>query len=196
MGPDRLRISFDQLWVWIVLALPAFVALLVALPAVDLAYQVRAGNEIMATRAVPTGDQWTFTVFGTPWVDQQWLAQVLLAAGHAIGGWELLAVVRAALVVAATGLMVATAMARGASPRTASIVALAGFAIAAPAMALRPQLFGIVLFALLVWLVAVPIPGSAAVGCIYWAIVLTWRQRKEARARRLDALPATEVSSR
>ena len=48
--------------------------------------------------------------------------------------------------------MVATALERGAPPRTAAILALVGFAIAAPAMALRPQLFGIVLFALLVWL--------------------------------------------
>ena len=151
----RLSLSFDRLWVWIALALPAFLALLVPMPAVDLAYQVRAGDEILPTGALPAVDTWTFTVAGTPWVDQQWLAQVVLAAGHAIGGWELLAVLRAALVVAASGLMVATALERGAAPRTAAILALAGFAIAAPAMALRPQLFGIVLFALLIWLVAI-----------------------------------------
>jgi hypothetical protein len=152
---DRLRISFDRLWLWIALLLPAFLALLVALPAVDLAYQVRAGDEILAARALPAVDTWTFTVAGTPWVDQQWLAQVWLYLGHALGGWELLAVLRAALVTAAVGLMLATARVRGASPRTAAILALAGFAIALPALALRPQLFGIVLFALLVWLVAI-----------------------------------------
>jgi hypothetical protein len=149
-----MRLSFDRLWVWIAIALPAFVALLVPLPAVDLAYQVRAGNEILAAGALPGVDTWTFTVAGTPWLDQQWLAQVLLAAGHRLGGWELLAVVRALAVAASTGLMVATARARGASPRTASILALAAFALAAPALALRPQLFGIVLFAALLWLVA------------------------------------------
>ena len=107
---SRLQVSFDRLWVWIAIALPAFLALLVPMPAVDLAYQVRAGHEILATGALPAVDTWTFTVAGTAWVDQQWLAQVLLAAGHAIGGWELLAVLRAALVVATTGLMVATAL--------------------------------------------------------------------------------------
>ena len=50
----------------------------------------RQGHEILATGALPTVDTWTFIVAGTTWVDQQWLAQVLLAAGHAIGGWELL----------------------------------------------------------------------------------------------------------
>src|SRR4051812_22161720 len=108
----HLRLSFDRLWIWIAIALPAFLALLVPLPAVDLAYQVRAGDQILATRALPAVDTWTFTVGGMPWVDQQWLAQVLLAAGHALGGWELLGVVRAVLVVATTGLMVATALER------------------------------------------------------------------------------------
>lgn len=151
---SRLRLSFDELWTWIAIALPAFLALLVPLPSVDLAYQVRAGDEILAARALPAVDTWTFTIAGTPWVDQQWLAQVKLAAGYAIGGWELLAVARAVLVTAAVILMLATARERGASPRTAAILALAGFAIAAPAMALRPQLFGIVLFGLLVWMCA------------------------------------------
>ena len=149
-----MRLTFDRLWIWIAIALPAFVALLVPLPAVDLAYQVRAGNEILATGAVPRMDTWTFTVAGTPWLDQQWLAQVVLALGHRVGGWELLAVLRAALVAASVGVLVAVAMERGASPRTASILALVAFALAAPALALRPQLFGILLFAVLLWLVA------------------------------------------
>ncbi len=139
--------TLDRLWTWIAIALPALVALVVPLPAVDLAYQVRAGNEILASGALPAVDTWTFTIAGTPWVDQQWLAQVWLAVGHALGGWELLAVLRAVLVAATTGLLIATARERGASPRTSAILAMAAFALAAPALALRPQLFGIVLFA-------------------------------------------------
>jgi hypothetical protein len=150
-----VRLTFDRLWIWIAIALPVFLALLVPLPAVDLAYQVRAGDEILSTGALPVADTWTFTVAGTPWVDQQWLAQVQLAAGYAIGGWELLAVVRAGLVGVFTGLLVATGVARGAAPRTAAILAIVAFMLAAPALALRPQLFGIVLFAFLLWLIAV-----------------------------------------
>ncbi len=150
-----MRLTFDRLWIWIAIALPALVALIVPLPAVDLAYQVRAGNEIMASGALPIADTWTFTVWGTSWVDQQWLAQVKLAAGYAIGGWELLAVLRAGLVAFITGVLVATARERGASPRMSAILVLAAFALAAPALALRPQLFGLALFAFLLWLVAV-----------------------------------------
>ena len=88
-------------------------------------------------------------------MDQQWLSQVLLALGYGAGGWELLAVARAAMVAVSTGLLVAVAMARGAAPRTASILSLAAFMLMASAMALRPQLLGIALFAVLLLLVAV-----------------------------------------
>jgi hypothetical protein len=150
-----VRLSFDRLWVGIALALPALLSLLVPLPAVDLAYQVRAGDEILAAGALPSVDTWTFTIAGTPWVDQQWLAQVLLSLGYRLGGWELLAVVRAALVVLALGLLLAACVAHGTPVRVAAVLVLVAFLLTAPALALRPQLFGIAIFAALLWLVAV-----------------------------------------
>ena len=150
-----MRLSFDRLWVVIALALPALLSLLVPLPAVDLAYQVRAGDEILASGALPAVDTWTYTIAGTQWVDHQWLAQVLLALGYGIGGWELLAVARAALVVLALGLLLAALVERGTPARTAAILTLVAFLLAAPALALRPQLFAITIFAGLLWLISV-----------------------------------------
>ena len=149
-----MRLSLDRLWLVIAIGLPVLVALLVPMPAVDLAYQVRAGDEILRTAALPGVDTWTFTVAGTPWTDQQWLAQVALALGYRAGGWELLAVARAALVAVAIGCAIASSMARGAGPRMAAILGLLVFALSAPALALRPQLFGIAIFAALLWLIA------------------------------------------
>jgi hypothetical protein len=149
-----MRLTFDRLWIVIAVVLPGLVALIVPMPAVDLAYQVRVGGDILLTGAVPVVDTWTFTVAGTSWVDQQWLSQVLLALGYGAGGWELLAVVRAGLVALSTGLLVAVAISRGAAPRTAAILSLAAFMLVAPGMALRPQLLGIVLFAAILLLVA------------------------------------------
>ncbi len=146
--------SLARVWVAVALALPALVALLVPMPAVDLAYQVRAGNMILATGAIPRVDTFTFTVAGQPWTDQQWLAQVLLAAVHRLGGWELLAVLRAALVVAIVALLVVAARLRGAGLRSAAVLGLLAFVLAAPALALRPQLFAIAVFAGLLALVA------------------------------------------
>ena len=146
--------TMDRLWWAVAIALPALVALLVPIPAVDLAYQLRAGDEILRTGVLPSVDTYTFTVAGATWLDQQWLAQVLLALVHRAGGWELLLVLRAALVAASTGLLALVAVARGARPRTAVLLALAGFMLAAPALALRPQLLAITLFAAVLLLVA------------------------------------------
>ena len=118
--------TMDRLWWAVAIALPALVALLVPIPAVDLAYQLRAGDEILRTGVLPSVDTYTFTVAGATWLDQQWLAQVLLALVHRAGGWELLLVLRAALVAASTGLLALVAVARGARPRTAVLLALAG----------------------------------------------------------------------
>ncbi len=149
-----MRLGLDRLWLYLALALPALASLIVPLAAVDLAYHLRAGELILGTGSIPTTDTFTFTVAGAAWLDQQWLAQVLFALVHRLGGWELLAVVRAALVTATFGFVVLAAMARGATVRTAAILALVAFMLSAPALALRPQLIGIVLFAALLWLVA------------------------------------------
>ena len=70
-----------RLWVVIALALPALLSLLVAMPAVDLAYQVRAGDEILASGALP----------GRGHVDvhdrgEAVARPAVAGAGHALGG--------------------------------------------------------------------------------------------------------------
>lgn len=152
--------TLGQLWTFLGVALPALAALLAPMPAVDLAYQLRAGADILAGHGIPTTDTWTFTVFGTPWLDQQWGAQALLALVFQSTGWTGLAVLRAALVALAFALVrravrsawsIASIRAGGSaiasSSRTATLVTLLAFVVAAPGLALRPQLFAIVLFA-------------------------------------------------
>jgi hypothetical protein len=157
--------TIGELWSFLAIALPALAALLVPMPAVDLAYQLRAGADILAGSGIPAVDTWTFTVPGTPWLDQQWGAQVLLAAVFQAGGWTGLAVLRAVLVGLTFGLTFAALRASwsmassraggsfiASSSRTAALLTLGAFAVAAPALALRPQLFAIPLFAATVFI--------------------------------------------
>ena len=152
--------TLGQLWTFLAVALPALAALLVPMPAVDLAYQLRAGADILAGHGIPTVDTWTFTAAGAPWLDQQWGAQVVLAGVFQAAGWTGLAVLRATLVALAFWLLLAALRTRwslasvraggsaiASSARTATLIVLGAFAVAAPALALRPQLFAIVLFA-------------------------------------------------
>src|SRR5688572_20255803 len=149
-------------------ALPVLAALLASLSAVDLAYHLRAGDEILMTGAVPRLDTWTFTAAGLPWLDQQWGSQVILSIVHRLGGWTGLALLRATLVGVVFGAVLLIGLRRGMSPRNAALLTLGAFAVAAPALALRPQLLGMACFGALLVLVS----GRRRRPALLWAIPL------------------------
>ena len=145
--------SLRHLWAFLAVALPVLAALIAPLPATDLTYHLRAGEEILTTGRIPAVDTWTFTIAGEPWLDQQWGAQVILTAVYRVAGWTGLVLFRAALV----GLIAATIFElcrrQGTGVRLAAWLALGAFAVSAPALALRPQLIAMALFALTLFLV-------------------------------------------
>jgi hypothetical protein len=143
----------SRLWLFLAVALPVLGATLAPMSSVDLAYQLRAGGEIIDARAIPTVDTWTFTAAGVPWVDQQWGAQVVLAAVYRLGGWTGLVLLRDLLTAVVVGATLAICLRRGLDPRVAAVLTLIAFIVAAPAMALRPQLFGMAFFAITLLLV-------------------------------------------
>ncbi len=146
--------SLNRLWTFLAIALPVLAALLASLSSVDLASNLRAGDEILRTGAIPRTDTWTFTAAGQPWFDQQWGAQVILQAVFRVGGWTGLALLRAALVGITFGAVLVIGHRRGMPARTGALVTLAAFVLAAPALALRPQLIGMAFFAILLALVS------------------------------------------
>jgi hypothetical protein len=141
--------TLGGLWAYLAVALPILAALIAPLPSVDLAYHLRAGEGILATGAIPTTDTFTFTVAGSPWLDQQWAAQAILAGAYRAAGWTGITLLRAALVGAVFGFLFVAIRRRnpGLAMREAALLALAAFVVAAAALGPRPQLFGLVLFA-------------------------------------------------
>ena len=138
----------SRLWLFLAVALPALAAVMAPMSSVDLTYQLRAGGEILDSRSIPTVDTWTFLAAGAPWVDQQWGAQVLLAVVFRAAGWTGLVLFRVVLTAIVVGATLAIVRRRGLDPRVATILTLLAFVIAAPAMGLRPQLFGMACFAI------------------------------------------------
>jgi hypothetical protein len=153
-GNRPRSLTLADLWQVVAVVLPAIGALLASLPAVDLAYHLRAGGEFLDTGRITTVDTYTFTVAGEAWFNQQWVAQAVLALVHRLTGWEGLAVLRAVLVGAIFALVLWAARRSGATPRQAALLTLAAFTVSIGALALRPQLFGLLLFAAAVALVA------------------------------------------
>jgi hypothetical protein len=145
-------LSTRRLWLFLAVALPVLAALAADLPSVDLAYHLRAGDDILRTGAIPSTDTYTFTAAGERWLDQNWGAQVLLALVFRIAGWTGLAILRAALVGLVFGSVLAACRRLGVGDRTAALLTLGAFVVASFTLALRPQLFGIAIVAMILLL--------------------------------------------
>jgi hypothetical protein len=166
-----LRIA--HVWMVIAVATPLIIEFMGRMPAADLAYQVRAGDIMWRTHAVLRTDVFTFTVPGAPWLNQQWGAQVLLSAVHRVGGWNGIALLHAGLASAAFAFVFLACRRRGASARAAALLSVAGFWVARQNLAMRPQLIGVLLFSVTLWIVA----GRRSHPKALWivpALVLIW----------------------
>jgi hypothetical protein len=137
--------TLARLWAFLAVALPVLAAFLAGLASVDLTYHVRAGTELLDTGAIPATDTWTYTAAGASWLNQQWGAQLILGVVYRVAGWTGLAILRATLVGLTFGFLFEACRRAGLDLRRAAWLTIAAFCVAAVALALRPQLFGMVL---------------------------------------------------
>lgn len=111
----------------------------------DVWWHLRTGELIVAERAIPRTDSFSFTMpEGTPWVAHEWLSELILHGLERAGGFQLLLLVRSLCV----GLGVALAWlhaARLVSGRGALLAALAAFAGSHGCWSARPHIFSWVL---------------------------------------------------
>jgi hypothetical protein len=146
--------TLSQTWAVLAVALPAIVLLALNLSAVDLAYHIRAGTIMLNTHHIIRTDSFSFTALGRPWLDQQWGAQIVLALLYRLGGWSFLVFVRAVAGALVMLLVFLSCRARGATLKQAAALTLGSGAVALAGLMPRPQVFGLILFALTVWILA------------------------------------------
>jgi hypothetical protein len=208
------RQPIDLAWASLTFLVPMLVSLLSRMGAIDLAYHLRAGTDVLAGN-IPRVDTYTFTVAGQPWLDQQWGAQGLLALLFKAGGWPTLMFAQGVLVGATFFLVYLAARAAGAAQRTAALLTVAGFVVASPGLAMRPQLLALPLFGALLWVVAARTahPGRLWAAPVLAAICanihgsftmfplivgLAWledRRRRDPRARRTLLIAVVTVGA-
>jgi hypothetical protein len=152
-APRPFGLTLPGLWAFLAVALPTVAGLEATIATNDLAYQIRTGTLMLHTHHLLRADTFTFTAFGRPWLDQQWGAQLLFDLVYRAGGWAGLALLRAALVAAIYLFVFGACRAAGAGLRRAAWLTVGGFLVSVGGLGLRPQLFGMALFALTVWLV-------------------------------------------
>jgi len=73
----------------------------------DVWWHIRAGEQVLQSGRVPGADTWSLTALGQPWTSQDWLSNILLAAGSRLGdwGWTLVSLGSALVVVAAFAIL-------------------------------------------------------------------------------------------
>ena len=116
---------------------------------VDLWGHIQFGRDIVEQRAIPTEDPYSFTS-DRSWINHEWLAEVIFYLAWAAGGALGLNIFKL-LVVMSVGLIVAgAARASGATPRVELILVVIAVVFTYPRMQyVRPQLFSVICFALL-----------------------------------------------
>lgn len=111
-----------------------------------------SGREV-ALHGLPSVEHLTVLAHGRPWVDQQWLAQLVLYDVERIGGVGLVVAVCAAAALAAFALVAASAQARGASPVALALWIPLAFLVGPWGVQARTQSLALPLFGLTVWLI-------------------------------------------
>jgi hypothetical protein len=148
--PIPARRFFEAGVVLLVLASPIVVA-----PVVDpdLWGHLRFGLDMLRTHALARTDPYSYTAFGRPWIDQEWLAELILAAAYSLAGTAGLALLRLGLCIALLAVCYRCLLARGLPlVQAGALVLLYSIPMSIGTIEIRPQLFTYLLF-LAVWLV-------------------------------------------
>jgi hypothetical protein len=111
------------------------------------------GGRSVVQHGLPHHETWTIWGAGKAFIDQQWLAQVVMYVVHVVGGWGLVAGLHAVLTLAAIAFALAVARRRGASQRSVlMLLPLSFFCLIFSTWQVRTQSFAYLLFVVCLWL--------------------------------------------
>jgi hypothetical protein len=146
--PARWAPGFDHVWLAALLAATWGVVNGFPVDQTDYWWTVKLGDALWATGQLPTTNTLAVTPVREPYVEQQWLAQLILAATHRAGGLHAALLLRAVSMTAAMWLVYAACRRAGVGTSAAGVATLAALLLAFPGAATRPQLLALPLFAL------------------------------------------------
>ncbi|HEX8814823.1 MAG TPA: hypothetical protein VF753_04920 [Terriglobales bacterium] len=121
----------------IILAIGLFVMAAREVTDPDVWWHLRTGQLIVQTHQIPRADPYSFTRLGEPWIDHEWLSQLLIYGLFRIGGWAVLTITFG--VVFAAALMLVFVRSSG-KPFIAGAMVLLGAFASAPSWGVRPQM--------------------------------------------------------
>ncbi len=107
----------------------------------DIFWHVVVGNWIGA-HGFPTGDPFSFTFAGEPWIAKEWASQIVFSLAYRLGGWPAVVVVAAAAVALAFALLTHFLL-DGLAPLPVIAFLAVAFVLAAPHIVARPHVLAL-----------------------------------------------------
>lgn len=130
----------------IILALGLFTMAARSVTDPDLWWHLRTGQLIVQNHRVFHSDPYSYTRFGQPWVDHEWLSQVLIFGLYRLAGWGGLIVTFGAVIASAFLVVFLRCPGR---PFVAGAITLLGAFASAPSWGVRPQMLTLLLASVL-----------------------------------------------
>jgi hypothetical protein len=180
--PPRARTRVEELGNWVearalfVVAVSAVVILsLAGIPkhfTQDGWLALIAGRDIVA-HGIPQHDFFTHMAYGVRWIDQQWLAQLLMDEIERVGGLQLLTVTYVLVTGAAfAGAVAAARRLGGEDLHVLALLPAGAFFYLATAVSIRTQGFAYPLFVATLWLLASEVRAPVRRLRVYWVFPL------------------------
>ncbi len=108
----------------------------------DLWWHLQTGQDIVAARAIPQTDIYSFTKAGSEWVTHEWLSEVLIYGIYRTTGWAGLLVVFSGFITAAFYLVYRRCTGK---PYVAAFAILLAVSASSPLFGVRPQMITLLL---------------------------------------------------
>lgn len=141
-------------WLWAAAFAAALVAFLFPIYNPDLFWHLSAGREMLENGAIPSRENFSFTLLGASWQDFEWLSQMLFISAYRVGGFWALWLLKG-LLLGAIWLVADRTLARAGVSGAVRACALAFWSIGAICHAdIRPELFSLLGTAGALWLSA------------------------------------------
>jgi hypothetical protein len=137
----------------------------------DTGWHIRTGEHILATKAVPTTDSFSFTKTGDAWYAWEWAADVIFAAVHQYAGLRGLVFLSGTALCLSGVILFRYMLWRGAAVHVAVVISILVMEAAKIHFLARPHLFTLLLIPITMWMIDRDVQHPTR---ITWPIAALW----------------------
>ncbi|MEM8660087.1 MAG: hypothetical protein AAGF35_04305 [Pseudomonadota bacterium] len=171
MSSIRAQLNLNNLIILIAAALLILSYSFTEMAGGDLWWHIAAGRELVQTGSPWMVDDWSFTAHGKEWLNHEWLAGLLYYLWVSAFGVESLVYWKWLTLLATFGALLFALTRTSDSPLAALICTVIALAVAAPFLDIRPHLYSLLGFTLLLVLALQKQPNVPALALLFLAWV-------------------------